>query len=435
MPSRFFKEKKRCRKRMPDLEETNRPIRKKIKTELKESLRKDIQKIRQRRAQKKKIESMIVWNTNPTKPKIIKTEKCDIKEEANKQSTKKRTRQNTKEKEPRIPKDKIVKAFENVTSVGDMNFETYVKKSTKLKKMDVYESSIKSEPGNSIEKRQSLESFITRFYPSTHTTLPMVGLNVIKSMNNSIEKKKACPKVGKKKEDDILLEEFINKNDIKSIAFGLKTTQYDLFMKIINEEKEKEDNYIDLGRNYLKRKEFEIPEIEECSKDYCTDFLREASPKSDLERPCRSGNSCICMILALQAPDTAEDIKPEDAFIAREFLIPSVRDKVIRTGELPDIIELCLVCIRFKTTYRYYRCIHSSLEPKELLQNHYNTVNTTGGYILDQCLYPNPKTGKRYGIDRPIVAFKATNYIYASKEDPYDHAYMLKCLCETNLDF
>jgi hypothetical protein len=93
------------------------------------------------------------------------------------------------------------------------------------------------------------------------------------------------------------------------------------------------------------------------------------------------------------------------------------------------------VCIRFKTTYRYYKCIYDSFEPKELLQNHCNTVNTVGGYVLDQCIYPNPKTGKRFGIDRPIVAFKATNYIYASKEDPYDTSYMLKCLCETNLDF
>ena len=429
-------EKRHAESENPDANK-RRKYRRKVKEELQETLKSDILKIKERRNKKKSIEKMISWsshnNNTATMTNKTKTKKDETKPEIDK---KKRVRNAVKQKAEKLSKNKINQTFDEATKVGDMSFDKYIDITRRTKHVDVYESEMKYMATDySLDKRKSIDSFITKFYPSTNTTTPIVSTNVIKSMNTSIEKKKAAPKISKKKEEAISSEEFINKNDLLSIEHGLKPSQYGILMKIIEKEQENETSYVQVGRNYLKRKEFVAPVLEECSVQFCSDFLREPSPISNIERPCRNGDECMCMLMALQAPDTAEDVSPEDAFICREFLIPSVRDKVLATGELPDIVEMCLVCIRFKTTFRYYKCIYDSYEPRELLQNHCNTVNTAGGYILDQCIYPNPKTNKRFGIDRPIVAFKATNYIYATKEDPHDPVYTLKYLVETNLDF
>ena len=140
------------------------------------------------------------------------------------------------------------------------------------------------------------------------------------------------------------------------------------------------------------------------------------------------------MLLATQPPDTLGDVRPEEGFIAREFLLPSIRDRVLQGGILPEEVELCLLDLRLIMTYRYEEVIRSNKEPFEILQHHYNTIDLPGGYRKEHCLYITPSRGFT-GFTRPVVRFSASNYIYAVITDPNNIKNKLKCLAEINLDF
>jgi hypothetical protein len=408
----------------------------KKKKHLDESLKEDIQTIKDRRDKKKKIDEMVSWSKPKSKNNSKKKEEFPDEKVTKKKTTeKKRPRLVTKEKASKKSKSEINDVFSSLVDSNGQVFTEKIKNERKSETIDIYKPPLSNTREDSFDNRKSLSDFITKFKPSNVPT-SNIQTNVIRDMNQSIQKKIAKPNLSaKQKEIAEIKEDFIKRNDLEEIILGLKPQQHSLFMKIVEEEKKKEDDYLRIGRSYLKKKIIKSPELEKCGLDYCKDHLREPSPANDLERPCRMGNYCICVLLAIQHPDNLEETKAEDGFIAREFLLPSVRNHSIMIGKPPEEEEYCLLDLRLRTTYTYYQCIFDSFEPKELLQNHYNTVNEADGYSLDHCIYPNPKTEKKFGIDRPIMKFNANNYTYGTMTDPHLPDNELKCIFELNVNF
>jgi hypothetical protein len=219
-------------------------------------------------------------------------------------------------------------------------------------------------------------------------------------------------------------------SDSNNEAFGLKPYDYSILRDLEKEYKLKYHELVLEARETLKKKTLKLPELEECSKKYCEDFLRE--PTGD-ERPCRRKDKCIAKIMATLFPDSVEEVNPEEGFIAREFLKPSQLTRKERYKKLPDEIQLCLLCNRAMTTFLYYYHLNNKIEIIEPIQDHANVIGPNS-YHKDACLVPVLDEKNFTGIIKPYVKFSASNYVY-SKDESKGGKKPIKCLKEQNLDF
>lgn len=155
---------------------------------------------------------------------------------------------------------------------------------------------------------------------------------------------------------------------------------------------------------------------EKCTPEYYADFTREARGADYGERPCSSGKRCVCMLMALQWPDSLEEVLPEHAFVCREFLLPSQKQHYDRTRELPVARRLCLPCNLATTTCNVKLHERRGTTPLEYLQDHCVAVDTeSGGYDMRYCIAP--ASGTRWnGIVAPFLAFSAAHYVYAKSD-------------------
>ena len=185
-----------------------------------------------------------------------------------------------------------------------------------------------------------------------------------------------------------------------------------------------------------KLKEYNIdPNIEECSKTYCRNYLREKA--WDWERDCRNGKHCICMRLSIIYPDATQiNLNKNESFICREFLKPSEESFAYR-GELNKEPGLCLLCTRLKTMLNVWNHIKNKKDSDFLLQNHYNTVGGPNGYSITECIWTPSPNEPWYGIVLPIVSYNPQSYILSKtnvrsfiKGQWYEKT--VKCILEQN---
>ena len=220
-------------------------------------------------------------------------------------------------------------------------------------------------------------------------------------------------------------------------------------------EKEREE-YRNKNRQYLtgKRDFTRDVKLEECDALYCKRYLRQGRGEEFGERNCKFGNRCFFSTgLANSYPDQTNpnsritNHQSHEAFVCREFLLPSQEKYYKEQNGLPVLPRACLGCNRFLTSLRYLYYKMHNCEAAELLQDHYNKVSddplTTDPtcYNIDNCLYPNSSEEMWLGIARPILKFNAHNYIYSKTEDLYriskksPKKEKLKCVKESNLFF
>lgn len=110
--------------------------------------------------------------------------------------------------------------------------------------------------------------------------------------------------------------------------------------------------------------------IEVVPREYETQFLREPTGK---ERKCANMSQCQGMLI----PNTGVN-----AFILREFLLPSQLEHYKRTGKLPKKNQLCLMCKRNEIAKAFIniRADGKGCKKNIILQDFRNMVNTPGEY-------------------------------------------------------
>jgi hypothetical protein len=166
--------------------------------------------------------------------------------------------------------------------------------------------------------------------------------------------------------------------------------------------------------------------LESCSRAYCRDFLRPRNPLHPFERACfRGPQKCIGAVLKKYWPRN-EQLAKESLFCLREFLLPSVSER-IRNFKQGDDFQFpsvtagpCLLCDRFLCTFKTYQNISKGETTTFVIQSHKNPLGGSDGYDIDQCL-PIFSTGlKFFGICAPFVSFSASDYILQSAEQSLD---------------
>jgi hypothetical protein len=278
------------------------------------------------------------------------------------------------------------------------------------------------------------------------------NISIIKQEELEIVKKEESPQ-----NIPIKKRLFYENDDLRDQPFQLSPVEYEIIRKLELEELKKDRNYRDIGRNYIHKTNLEPPDLPVCKPSYCRKMMREPLGEQYGERRCANESKCMAMIMATLYPDSLDNFVPEDAFIMMEFLFPEQHEAYKATSVLPPIRQDCILCNRHKTTLRHYMYQKRNEEPKELIQDHQNTVATpplNGGmessgpierdaYNIDKCIYPETSSKQVFtGITRPIVKFSPNNYVYdttkvlVSNESTKDKATIeLKCMKEINMDF
>lgn len=248
----------------------------------------------------------------------------------------------------------------------------------------------------------------------------------------------------RKREQEEVDTYFSNDKDTSEEPFGMVgASTYKIFQQLYERRKDKDNLLGEIGSSAIDNNcstTLTLPVVEECSKAYCTDFLREPIGLEERygERPCRAGQDCIFVALSTRYPDSTEDARPEDGFVCREFLLPSQLERWKREKILPDQEQLCLGCNRMLTTYWYYLYRYKGEEPVEILQDHCNTVDQEGEYDMTYCIYPNPTEDKWSGLSRPVVKFSKETYVYCKMKlvgEKSKREFVLKCVRETKAGF
>lgn len=110
--------------------------------------------------------------------------------------------------------------------------------------------------------------------------------------------------------------------------------------------------------------------IEVVPREYETTFLRE--PVGN-ERKCANNSQCQGM----KIPNTGVN-----AFVLREFLLPSQTEHFKRTGKLPKTNQLCLLCKRNEVAKAFIniRAEGKGCKQNVILQDFRNMVNVPGEY-------------------------------------------------------
>jgi hypothetical protein len=299
---------------------------------------------------------------------------------------------------------------------------------------------MKSKGTDRFNNRESLTDWVRGFYNNVNRTPDEVKKSIIDSLsknidnatttNNDLKPEEKKRKLAFDPEKD--KESFFayDKNDE---LFGLANPfTYKIYDMLLKDFQRREELYRKEGREVIIKKlqSLKFPDPEKCNMAHCHEFLREPKGK---ERPCRRMDECICMLLASSYPDSVEIVRPEEGFIAREFLLPSEKETFEQRGVLPEEPQLCLLCKRLEITFLHYYYSSNDIEPVEIIQDHQNEIGKAGEYASQFCI--NPVIGKkRTGIVAPIVKFAAHDYVYGRTNINGYHE-PVKCLFETNLGF
>lgn len=126
----------------------------------------------------------------------------------------------------------------------------------------------------------------------------------------------------------------------------------------------------------IKHKEHVRCSIQVVRRAYEEGYLREPVGK---ERPCIMGDQCQ----GLQLPHVKDN-----AFVLREFLLPTEEDEYKRTGKLPTEGRLCLMCKRSEIARAFINIRADGMGVKNnvVLQDYRNVVNEEGEYCLEDCI-------------------------------------------------
>jgi hypothetical protein len=141
----------------------------------------------------------------------------------------------------------------------------------------------------------------------------------------------------------------------------------------------------------IKHKEHVRTSIQVVTRAYEEQYLREPMGK---ERPCIMGDQCQGMHL----PHVTEN-----AFVLREFLLPTEEEEYTRTGKLPAEGRLCLMCKRSEIARAFINIRADGMGVKNnvILQDYRNIVDEEGEYCLSDCLLSSPQVFQ--GLLDPIV--------------------------------
>jgi len=141
----------------------------------------------------------------------------------------------------------------------------------------------------------------------------------------------------------------------------------------------------------IKHKEHVRVSIQVVTRAYEEQYLREPVGK---ERPCIMGELCQGMHL----PHVQEN-----AFVLREFLLPTEEEEYNRTGKLPTEGRLCLMCKRSEIARAFINIRADGMGVKNnvILQDYRNIVGEEGEYCLDDCLLSSHSVFQ--GLLDPVV--------------------------------
>lgn len=198
----------------------------------------------------------------------------------------------------------------------------------------------------------------------------------------------------------------------------------------------------------VERVPIRVPELPVVGKAYEDMHLRP--PNMEIgERPCVSGDDCLCRFLARLRYGEGDP----RSFVGVEFLLPAQRERWQSGYGLPDRQGKCLVCQRYWTTRLYLmarsnpsfrmnvggkflmqthsnpvllerdaaRSVFKGLDGSQELPTHVNTVNCVDGYIPDAMLYADEefvqshasREGNASALPwKPVVRFDSSHYRY-----------------------
>jgi len=141
----------------------------------------------------------------------------------------------------------------------------------------------------------------------------------------------------------------------------------------------------------IKHKDHVRVSIQVVTRAYEEQYLREPVGK---ERPCIMGDQCQGMHL----PHVSEN-----AFVLREFLLPTEEEEYNRTGKLPLEGRLCLMDKRSEIARAFINIRADGMGVKNnvILQDYRNIVDVEGEYCLDDCLLSSHSVFQ--GLLDPVV--------------------------------
>lgn len=146
--------------------------------------------------------------------------------------------------------------------------------------------------------------------------------------------------------------------------------------------------------------------IEVVPRKYEEQFLVE--PVGRKERRCALDSQCE----GLKIPNTGND-----GFILKEFLLPSEKKELERSGKLPKERRLCLMCKRAEIAKMYINIRSDGVGCRKdvVLQDYRNLVNVEGEYHLRDTILSSENIYQ--GILDPIVLHTRTSYRIAKDEN------------------
>jgi hypothetical protein len=141
----------------------------------------------------------------------------------------------------------------------------------------------------------------------------------------------------------------------------------------------------------IKHKEHVRVSIQVVTRAYEENYLREPTGK---ERSCIMGDQCQGMHL----PHVNDN-----AFVLREFLLPTEEEEYNRTAKLPAEGRLCLMCKRSEIARAFINIRADGMGVKNniILQDYRNIVDEEGEYCLEDCLLSSPQVFQ--GLLDPVV--------------------------------
>ena len=141
----------------------------------------------------------------------------------------------------------------------------------------------------------------------------------------------------------------------------------------------------------IKHKEHVRVSIQVVTRAYEEKYLCEPTGK---QRACILGDQCQ----GLHLPYVTEN-----AFVVREFLLPTEEEEYLRTGKLPSEERLCLLCKRSEIARAFINIRADGMGVKNnvILQDYRNIVGETGEYCLEDCIVSSARIFQ--GLLDPIV--------------------------------
>jgi hypothetical protein len=141
----------------------------------------------------------------------------------------------------------------------------------------------------------------------------------------------------------------------------------------------------------IKHKEHVRVSIQVVTRAYEEKYLCEPTGK---QRACILGDQCQ----GLHLPYVTSN-----AFVVREFLLPTEEEEYLRTGKLPTVERLCLLCKRSEIARAFINIRADGMGVKNnvILQDYRNIVGETGEYCLEDCIVGSHRIFQ--GLLDPIV--------------------------------